>query len=210
MRNFSTTCYLLIIISLFYQSAKAQENSTNSNKYFAHLSLKQAGVGYLRKLGDMGLGFKLGYQLPLQDERYADESSSISILKFLTYKGFTGDILFNVATTPNGSLHILSVGYSNTQSGDLIYDPGKSAGTSGSDYSEFKEEFNAYSLRYNYLLKQSKHLFINFQVGLERRNITRRYSIEGQYADQYPSNKVESDILNPLTFDFGLVYMLGN
>lgn len=211
MRNFSTICYLLIIISFFYQSAKAQESSENSNKYFAHLSFKQFDVAYLRNIGKMGLGVKVGYQYPLSKEKTVESNNIIgdffsNSFFFSASKGFNTDLLINLATSSDQNLQIVSLGYGNISTVNLI----EAGGFSSDPYYEYYEEFDVISLKYNFLLKTIDHMFVSFQGGMERRNVTRNYTIEGEYSDRQPSDKVEKFTKYPLVFDVGLVYMLGN
>lgn len=207
MRKIYLTCYAVLIVSMPFFGVVAQKIENNPNKYFTQLSLKQAGVGYLRKIKNFGVGMKLGYQIPYKEDKYTNPRSSLSAFKFLSYKGLIGDLLFNLYTSKKGDMHLLSISYNNTTSGTLIDDSGRSTGTNTSSYSEFTEDFNAIGFNYNYYVKKLDQIYLTFQIGIERRDITRKYFIEGVYSDQKPSSRVEHVLLRPLVLDFGLIFI---
>jgi|GEM_PF-5952576 len=207
MRKIYLLCCTVIITSISFHDVVAQKRETNPNKYFMQQSLKQTGVGYLKTIKKIGVGMKLGYQFPYLHKKHTNPQRSLSAFKFLSFQGFTSDLLFNFYTNQKGNMHILSMNYNNITSGTLIDDPGRQAGTNSSLYHEFTEEFNAVGISYNYYVKKSDQIYMTFQIGIERRDITRKYSVEGTYGDQRPSSKIEHTLLRPLVLDFGLIFI---
>lgn len=206
---------LLLLLPFLLHPTYGQESNLHPNEYLLHLSLKEGGVGYMRKVGNFGLGVKAGYQYPLRKEMYSDSGNPLrdlpnNLVRFLIYKGYTTELLFNFATSSHGNRHILSAGYGHINTGTLIFDPAASAGCNSCEYAESIEEFHSYFLKYNYLIHTSDHLFCNLQFGIDRRNITKRYAIEGLYNDQQPSDRIEKFSKTPLVIDVGLVYIFND
>lgn len=204
----------MLLFPFFFTPAFSQEPSQNN--YLLHLSLKEVGVGYLRNIGKIGLGVKIGYQYPLLKKNIYLESGSLlrdipnNLLRFLTYEGCTAEVIVEIATSPNGNRHILSTGYGETSTGTFIEDPGKYAGSNSSRYAEYSQDFSSVFLKYNYLIRLTDHLNISPQIGIDRRSVSQKYAYEGSYGDHEAVNRIEKFNKFYLLFDISLVYILNN
>ncbi len=98
--------------------------------------------------------------------------------------------------------------YSYTESNLFIIDRGYSGGSSGYEYSEFKDKYHiaGYLMRYGWRFGKRRTFSIYLGAGIRHFFIRRTFSIEGVYGGQHPSTRKEMTSSTEPVFGYGLRY----
>lgn len=186
--------YLICLTILNMQVVFAQDQVYN-------LSLRSPNVLILESSiatdSNKRIGAAINYTIVYQDEAiwsgYHPFGIKHDLFRSSIRSGIGGAVFFEYQSKrrPLNTKRI-SLEYRHLKSGNYIDDHGYGSGSNTSDYYEFKDTYNNIGLIYSIyrkLIAGSANYFVDF--GIDFRSIQRRYSIEGGYNDQRPSNRIE-------------------
>jgi hypothetical protein len=212
--------YIIALFSfLIILPLQAQKIEKFPLVYFTSLNELGVGVNFNSPDHKLAVQFSGGYVIPFANKTYY-ESGLFSGLIFKT--PFLSVIqrgpVIHLATIYNFN-HLdeviprqknyisLDLSYAGLKSGEYKSDPGRISGDSDG-YSEFSEEMNSFGIGLKLLnrIDIGSLWFATFGAGIKIQDVTRHYTLEGNYNDPKPSSRVEKFSKAVPNINIGMVY----
>jgi len=149
---------------------------------------------------DARFGASIAYYIPYFNRMYYYAGGIIPIefvVHGLNQSGFSLGINYGLLSYyKEGKWHTFQIEYQRLKSGDYVYDEGKFAGTTESDYAEFTEKYNNISIIYGIRkgLGEKQRFEFFYEFGFTLRFKERHYDIEGRYSEKVLSNRIENKL----------------
>lgn len=166
----------------------------------------------LSESGKMGIG--LSYYIAFADELFMDQGGIVPVeylIIGLNQKGFGVSMFFKGKSRKKANRwNQYAIEYQRLSSGNYIRDEGKHGGSSQEPYQEFTEKYHNISLIYSshIMMGTSNKWELVLDFGGTLKFVERSYTIDGNYSNKNPSDKVENLISGAPVIRFGFNYKL--
>jgi len=207
MKYLSLSLFVLLISSnLSAQKVEFQAGSKTLNEIHVNSLLN------LKHSSKLGIG--ISYYIALADELYMDKGGVLHIEYLfigLNQKGF-GFSIFHKSKSRKHKKYWkqFTIEYQNLNTGNYIIDEGNFGGSSQETYQEFKDKYHNISIMFSRHIDMgtSNKWELVWEYGGTIKFVERTYTIDGNYSNKNPSDKVENLISGAPVFRFGFNYKL--
>jgi hypothetical protein len=203
---FLSLLILLVSANLSAQKVTFQVGSKTLHEVHAN--------GLLNLENSHKLGIGVSYYIAIADELYMDQGGVFPmeyLIIGLNQQGFGLSIFHKSRSLKKEKRwNQYTIEYQRLSSGNYIRDEGKSGGSTQETYQEFKEKYHNISLVF------SRHIDMGtngkwelvWEYGGTLKFVERTYTIDGNYSNKNPSDKIENLISGAPVFRFGFNYKL--